>query len=258
MDSIKGIRILSVVALFAASLSYVVTPAYAEQIWFENATMEVDLEGKLDLLVVAESNDGSVVVRGKDRGSVEITIERFDPGDPRLNRARVDLDLEQGVLNLKLLNKLVKSNLVLVVPRSVSLRLRVIDGDVRVDGIAGEIEVNAVDGDVLLTEVSGGIVANSVDGSVEVKMVDGAFVSPVSLATVDGDVLLEAGVDFDANFSVSTIDGSFVCDYEYRVDRKSGGWRKFVGVSLSGKLGDGGPPISLRTIDGDVRIKRRD
>ncbi len=230
----------------------------AEQVWFEEATLEVDAQGVLDLLVVAGSKDGSITVRGEDRGSVEVTLDRFDAGDSKRNRAWADIDLEQGVISFKVFDKLEKSNIVIVVPRSVSLRLNAVDGNVSVEGISGEIEVNAIDGDVTLVDVSGGIVANSVDGRVRVELSPGPLMNPISLATVDGDVSLEIDRDLDANLSVSTIDGKFACNFESRLKKSGGGSRRIVGVSVSGIIGQGGLPISVNTIDGDVRIEQRD
>ncbi|MDQ8196851.1 DUF4097 family beta strand repeat-containing protein [Pelagicoccus enzymogenes] len=247
------LRVAAMVALVVGWLGL-----EAEPLWIAEPVTVVDLKPDCEVLFIASLTDGNITVRGEERESIELTIDRFDPEDSRRNKARLDVDLDQGLVKLKLFDQLEKSNIVAVVPTGSFLRLRAVDGDVRVDDISGEIEVNAVDGDVLLREVSGGIVANSVDGHVRVELTDRPLVNPLSLVTVDGDVLLVVERDLDANFSVSTIDGKFDCDLEYRSQGSSGGWRKFVGVNVTGTIGDGGPPISLKTIDGDVRIKARD
>ncbi len=256
MDMNRGKRIWIVCAIIGAS--FLGKESFAESVWFQEETLEIALEGERDLLIVANSNDGDIVVRGEDRDSIEVVLEKFDATDSKRNRASLDVDLEEGLVKLMLQGKLQKSDIVIVVPESVSLRLRAVDGDVHVADIAGEIEINAVDGDVTLREVSGGIVASSVDGSVRVELSDVGLVNPVSLATVDGDLLLITGEDTNADFSVSTIDGTFDCNFPYRVNGSGQKWGGHVGVHLSGTIGEGGPPISLKTIDGDLKIVARD
>lgn len=256
MDMNWGKRIWVACAIIGASL--LGKESFAEQIWFQDETLEVALEGERDLLIVANSNDGDIFVRGEDRDSIEVTLDKFEADDSKRNRASIEVDLEEGLVKLILHGKLQKSDVVIVVPRSVSLRLRAIDGDVVVDDIAGEIEINAVDGEVHLREVSGGIVANSVDGSVRAELSDVGLVNPISLATVDGDVHLITGENTNANFSVSSIDGTFDSDLPFKVESSGRKWGSMVGIHVSGIYGEGGPSISLKTIDGDILVAVRD
>jgi len=255
MDTIKMKRVCKVLAVLVAA-GGMLGNAFAEDLWFEGKTQELAVLEGADVMISISSEDGDIKVVGEDRGSVEITLKEFDLDDPKRNRARIMYAEDDGFVRVKLdLNgKLRKSDILLRVPHQVSLRLNSIDGDLRIDNIVGELEVSAVDGDVEMVEVAGGIVANAVDGDIRIVLSDTGFKSPISMVTVDGYVHLVTPPDLHADFSVSTIDGSFKSEIDYTT---KGGGKNFWGdgVNLRGQFGEGGPPLSMKTIDGSILVK---
>lgn len=230
--------------------------ASAEDLWFEGKTQELLLEEGTEVMVSIASEDGDIQVIGEDRASIEITLSEFRPDDPKRNQARLVYSEDDGFtrVKLELVGKLRKSDIYLRVPHRVSMRLNVIDGDLKVEDVYGELEVSAVDGDILMNEVEGGIVANAVDGDIRIVITDTGVANPLSLVTVDGDAHLITPRELHADFSVSTIDGAFDSEIEYTA--KGGGRNAWgAGVNLSGQFGEGGPPLTMKTIDGDIVVK---
>ncbi|MBK1876911.1 DUF4097 family beta strand repeat-containing protein [Pelagicoccus mobilis] len=235
-----------------------VTLLSADELWFEGKTQELAVEEGADIMLSVSSEDGDIRVVGEDRGSIEVTLSDFKADDPKRNRAAIMFTEDNGFVRVKLnlVGKLRKTDIVIRVPQRISMRLNSVDGDLRVDDVVGELDVSAVDGDVVLQEVEGGIVANSVDGDIRIILSDTGFKSPISMVTVDGHVHLVTPSNFHADFSASTIDGTFKSDLEYRV---KGGGKNFWGdgVNMNGQFGEGGPPLSMKTIDGSIFVKEK-
>lgn len=255
METSRMKRFWRIAALLALGLGGA-NVVLAEDLWFEGKTQELVLEEGADVMISVSSEDGDIRVVGEDRASIEVTLKEFEEDDPKRNRARVMYAEDDGFVRVKLdlQGKLRKSDIVLKVPYRVSMRLNSIDGDLRVDDVIGELEISAVDGDVVLNEVEGGIVANSVDGDIRITLSDTGFRSPISMVTVDGHVHLVTPRDLNADFSASTIDGTFRSEIDYTV---KGGGKNFWGdgVNMTGQYGEGGPPLSMKTIDGSIFVK---
>ncbi|EDY84026.1 hypothetical protein VDG1235_3653 [Verrucomicrobiia bacterium DG1235] len=250
--NMKNLRYIWVLAACAAGF---LASVRADEIWLENRRTEIDLGDALDILVVVDSSEGDLKIVGEDRPSIEVIVDKFSSFDEDRNRAKVDVDFEEGIFRLKTFKDLKESDLTLLVPRSVSLRLRTRDGDIVISSIDREIELTAIDGDILLEDVSGGIVANTVDGDIRIELSNTKLVNPISLATVDGDVVMIAPKSLGATISASTIDGEFDSELSIQRRGKKGGFGGWVGVTVDGVIGEGGPSISLKTIDGDILIR---
>ena len=169
------------------------------------------------------------------------------------------------------------------VPREVDLDLDGDDGDVRIEGVVGRLDVGLDDGDLLLeslrlsravietedgdVRVRGGsgvfdirvddgdvrfedvecvdLVVEAEDGEVELGLLgDGAVQWRVD--TEDGDVTLRAEGELDAEVDLATDDGRIRHDLEERGDDRSD--------AVRGRLGDGKGRIRIRTEDGDIDL----
>ncbi len=167
---------------------------------------------------------------------------------------------------------------------SAPVRLRSVDGSLRVREVVGDVDARSVDGEVSVTRVRGRVTASSVDEAVRVQGVtgdvtaettdgdvtlvdvDGAMVEGVTvdgdvrfegplhagghyrLVTHDGDVTVRVPEGSGAKVTVSTFDGSFSADFPVVLNGYKGGRR------MSFTLGDGGADLALESFDGDIRL----
>lgn len=167
-----------------------------------------------------------------------------------------------------------------------SLRVDVVEGDLRATDIAGDLALRTVDGDIEIDVVGGSVEAYTVDGRVRMREVggerasaesmdgdlilDGVDALEVSATTVDGDVHyrgpLARGSDVrlvthdgdviaivptgaSADVEVATFDGEFVPGFPVRVGRVQ------AGQPLRFRMGSGGARLDMQVFDGDIQLR---
>lgn len=82
-------------------------------------------------------------------------------------------------------------DLTIQVPYSTSLKLNAFnDGDIVVEKVSGEMEVNNHQGALKLTDVSGAVVAHTFNGDVNVTFAKIAPEKPMSFNTFNGDIFI--------------------------------------------------------------------
>lgn len=256
------IKIKQTALVLGFGFSVFLTSSFGDELLqVRQRTTEVEVGVQANLFVSLRIVDGDIEVIGEERDTVSVTIDDFNSGREDYNQAVIDYDAEAGTLKFRLRKDLQESDVYLRVPMNVSLRLKTVDGDIEVAGVRGEIDASATDGDVLLEDVAGGVVAYSVDGDLTVSLARVPLIGPMSLATNDGDILFFMPENLNAAVRISTIDGDFECDLPLTLSSNADGNRSIYrnnddGVNLEGSVGNGGPLVSLKTIDGDIELKK--
>lgn len=94
------------------------------------------------------------------------------------------------------------------VPRTTNLVLRTeAGGDISVEGVEGDIDVNSMNGEISLTDISSSAVVNTMNGEIHVTFKK-APVKPVSLSSMNGEIDLRLPGDTKANLRMRTHNGS--------------------------------------------------
>jgi hypothetical protein len=137
------------------------------------------------------------------------------------------------------------------VPRGVKVGAHTINGEVRVDDVAAEVDAESVNGSVVVSTVSGPVNARTVNGSVRASMGAFALRSDLSFSSVNGSVVAEFENDIDADVDLSTVNGRFLTDFPVTISGRIDPRR------LRAKVGKGGPRIRLSTVNGNVELRRR-
>ena len=122
-----------------------------------------------------------------------------------------------------------------------------VSGDIRVERAAGEVSVETTSGDVEISAVSVRSVS-SVSG--DIRVVAGTMAGDMKMSSISGDVTLSLPASTNAGISFHTTSG----DIENRSDLE------IIATSiskktLSGKIGTGGPEISVKTVSGDITLE---
>jgi DUF4097 and DUF4098 domain-containing protein YvlB len=93
--------------------------------------------------------------------------------------------------------------------------------------------------------------ASTVNGSVHATMgrLDGH--QDLRFSSVNGSVVAEFTGDIDADVDLSTVNGRFQSDYPVTITGRIDPRR------LRAKLGKGGRTIQLRTVNGNVELRKR-
>jgi hypothetical protein len=94
------------------------------------------------------------------------------------------------------------------VPRNTNLILRTeAGGDIKVEGVEGDIDINSMNGEVTLEDIASSAVVNTMNGEIHVSF-SKAPVKPVSLSSMNGEIDLRLPGDTKANLRMRTHNGS--------------------------------------------------
>lgn len=125
------------------------------------------------------------------------------------------------------------------VPRAMALSIKTdAGGDLAVQGVEGDVEVNNMNGEVRLDGLVGSAVINTMNG--EVRAVYAKVPEkPVSITSMNGEVDLRLPADTKANIRLRTHNGSILTDFSEDVLKtKSEGGGKNSGYSYTYGFGD--------------------
>jgi hypothetical protein len=100
------------------------------------------------------------------------------------------------------------------VPRNTALVLRSgAGGDVTVENVDGDIDINTMNGEVRLRDIAGSAVVNSMSGEINAAYRT-APQKPVSLSSMNGEVSLRLPADTKANVRLRTHNGAVYTDFD--------------------------------------------
>lgn len=137
------------------------------------------------------------------------------------------------------------------VPRNVKVAAYGVNGEVRVQNVTSEVDVETTNGSVSVSSASGPVNARTTNGSVRVTMGPFDLKSDLTFETTNGSVIAEFAQDIDAEVDLRTVNGRFLTDFPVTVTGRIDPRR------LRATLGKGGPRIRLSTTNGNVELRRR-
>lgn len=94
------------------------------------------------------------------------------------------------------------------VPRRTNLVIRTsIGGEIVVDGVEGDLDINSMNGEVTLRDIASSAVVNTLNGEISASF-KSAPVKPVSFSTLNGEIDVRLPADTKANLRMRTHNGS--------------------------------------------------
>lgn len=137
-----------------------------------------------------------------------------------------------------------------LVPRSIDLRLDTNNGPVSVNGVTGKMQLTAVNGPVSLREVGGDVRARVQNGPLSVSLAGQRWSGQgLDAETVNGPVTLAVPSGYAATLTTGTVNGPMNINIPVTVQGRFP--RQFTT-----ELGGGGAPIRVVTTNGPVNVQR--
>jgi DUF4097 and DUF4098 domain-containing protein YvlB len=201
-----------------------------------------------------ENVNGTVDVRAWDRDEVEIhavKTARRNSGDLAL--VYIETNTVGGRLDISTRYPADQSVDVSVeysirVPRRIFLEtIATVNGNVRVTDVEGSGQLRTVNGDIEVYDCAGGFSARSTNGSVHEEL-QHLGAKAIELDTVNGSVLLAIPANAGAQLDAQSLNG------EIRTEKPVMMNGSFGHGSFRGKLGAGGAPLRIRTVNGAIQI----
>lgn len=246
----KQVMTVVAVALLAAGAAW--AGDYTETF---DQTYSVDHGGQIGL----ENINGDVTIEVWDQPEVRVYAVKSASSPDRLAALKIDVSASSRGLfvdthypNSRDLEPAdrhghSKVEYTLTVPRFSSLDgIELINGDLLIAGVEGDIEAETVNGTIVARGAGGGIELDTVNGRIELEL-GGVVNKDVSLSSVNGTV--EVFLTGSAEIRAETVNGRISNDFGIEV--KKG---KYVGSSMRGSVGGGGPIIEIDTVNGGIRV----
>lgn len=152
------------------------------------------------------------------------------------------------------------------VPKSFSVKINAVHGDILLDGLKGEIEIESVNGDVELANINGSALVTSVNGDIEAEFNSVNSGAPMSFTGINGDVDLAFPANAKFSAKMKSDWGDVYTDFDMEIDRNtqnkqvSQNSREFkvtINKWILGKVNGGGPEYLVKTLHGDISIRKK-
>jgi hypothetical protein len=255
------------------------------------------VDGRGDLRVT--TFDGSIDIQSWDKPDIVVEVEKRGPTKEALAGLEIVATQKGNLIELEVkrprsesfsgigLHRTAYASLVVRVPRNTDIRARSGDGSIRIERVAGTIDLRTGDGSIRAAELAGDVTLDTGDGSITADAVDGRLtvdtgdgsvnvtgrITGLTLHTGDGSVVLRAqpGTVMAEPWEITTGDGGvslyLPTDFGAELDAHTGDGtiRNDLDVAgtgdektrrtLRGRLGTGGKALRVRTGDGSIRLK---
>lgn len=207
--------------------------------------------------IEASSTSGSevqviAVKKGKknDPSEVEIQVVPHEDGlticavYPSSGRPNECLPGKGGHMSVK--KNDVQVEFTVLVPANVNFVGRTVNGSVSTADLTADVQAYTVNGDIDVS-CDGSALAETVNGNIEAELYSG-IADDLSFETVNGSIAVRLPSGVEAYVEAATVNGSLETDFPLTVTGKWGPKK------IKGTLGAGGPELSLKTVNGNIRL----
>ena len=215
--------------------------------------------------VALENINGGVQIKVWDRAAVQVDATKKAYRKERLAEAKIEIDSTEDNLHIKTeypdWNQNFRSGndrwdnpatveYILTVPRKANLEsVELINGSLDIDGTEGTVRASSINGRVNARGLLGDVKLSTINGPLQATFTQLNESRPISLSSVNGSVTMVIPSDANASVRAGTVHGGISNDFGLRV--KHG---EYVGHSLDGQIGNGGPRIKLGNVNGGIQI----
>lgn len=135
------------------------------------------------------------------------------------------------------------------VPQGVRFSGRTVNGGIETGALGGDVDAKTVNGSIRVN--SAGVVrAKTVNGSIAATLGRADWNGVLEFKTVNGAITLDLPSDTSAEVKAETINGDITSDFPLTVTGSRS--RR----QLNGTIGGGGRGLSLKTVNGSIRLQR--
>jgi Putative adhesin len=204
--------------------------------------------------------NGTVEVEGWDRDAIEVHAVKTAKG-PQSDLELVSIEVDAKPHAVSVVTRYpqnegveVAVEYVIHVPHTARVEhLGTVNGALRIAGVESIEDLRTVNGNIEVYEGGGAIHAHTTNGNVHLEMAHlgaarGADGGEATAETTNGSLLLAIPPDAQANVEAKCLNGNFSSELPLALEST------LRPREIHGKLGAGGTPIHLRTVNGAIRV----
>jgi DUF4097 and DUF4098 domain-containing protein YvlB len=212
-----------------------------------------------------ENINGGVQIKVWDQASVQVDAIKKAYRRERLSEARIEVNATQENIRIKTeypyenqnfssderrYNNPATVEYSLTVPRKAVLEsIELVNGSIDIDGVEGNVKASSINGRVNARGLVSEVRLSTINGPLTATLMQLDETKPISLGSVNGSVTLVIPSNSNASIRAGTVHGGISNDFGLKV--KHG---EYVGHSMDGQIGTGGPRIKLANVNGGIRI----
>jgi DUF4097 and DUF4098 domain-containing protein YvlB len=216
-----------------------------------NQTYPLQPGGSFEL----QNVNGAVEVQGWDRDEVEVhAVKTAKLKESDLERVTIEVSAKPSAVAVATHYPQNEGVEVAVeytihVPHSAHVEhIGTVNGTLRVAGVEDLEDVHSVNGNIEIYESGGAVHAHTTNGSLHLELAHICPQNGVAAETTNGSVYLAIPSDTQADLEARSMNGNFQSELPLSVESSQ------RPREVNGKLGRGGPPIRLHTVNGGIRV----
>ena len=242
---------LVIASLFAFVLSLAAVPGFAAISQQLDKTYSLQPGGSFEL----QNVNGPVEVQCWDRDVVEVrAVKTAKHHESDLDRVTIDISAKSDSVSVATHYPQDEGVEVAVeylvrVPRNAHIEhIGTINGTVSVAGVDSIDDLHTVNGNIEVYDGGGSVHAHTTNGNIHLELAHFAGAAGASAETTNGSLLVALPADAQADIETRCLNGNFQSEMPLAMQSS------LKPREMHGKLGKGGAPIKLRTINGGIRI----
>jgi len=213
--------------------------------------------------VSLENINGGVQIKVWDRPAIEVDAVKKAYRRERLNEAKIEVNATEENIRIKTeypdrelnfsrdrYDNPATVEYTLTVPRKAVLEsIEMVNGSIDIDAVEGNVKASSINGRVGARGLMGEARLSTINGQLEATFTQLDGSKSISLNSVNGNVTLVLPSNANASIRASTVHGGISSDFALQV--KHG---EYVGHSMDGQIGTGGPRIKLGNVNGGIKV----
>lgn len=226
------------------------TPCFAITKEF-NQSYPLQAGGSFEL----QNVNGTVEVQGWDRDTVQIhAVKTAKSRESDLDLVSIDVEARSSAVSVSTRYPQNEGVEVAVeytvrVPHGARVEhVGTVNGTLRVSGIEAVEELRTVNGNIEVYDGGGSVHARTTNGNVHLELLHVQDKNGAVAETTNGSVLLAVPADTHADLEARCLNGNFFSELPVTFESTQ------RPRELHGKIGRGGVPLRLRTVNGGIRV----
>jgi len=208
--------------------------------------------------IVSVSNvNGTITVEASDGPEAELIVTKRGGSQQDREAAQVKFFIDNGRLSLRTelphFSKNMEVRYELKLPRELG-RVEIVstNGSIGISEITALISAASTNGSIQLSDVTGVAKVETTNGNIKAELTRVPPDRPMDFKSTNGNIEISFNSDFNANLTAETTHGSIRLDEEFNIPIQ----KQMLGQQAMGRIGDGGPTLSVKTTNGSIRLTK--
>ena len=213
-----------------------------------------------------ENINGGVQIKVWDRPAVQVDAIKKAYRKDRLDEAKIQVNATEENIRIKTEYPYENMNFrndhrryenpatveySLTVPRKAVLQsIELVNGSIDIDGVEGSVKASSINGRVNARGLMGETRLSTINGPLVATFTQLDESRPIDLGSINGSVTLVLPSNANALIRAGTVHGGITSDF-VGLKVKHG---EYVGHSMDGQIGTGGPRIKLGNVNGGIKV----